>query len=75
MSILKKDLADPSVLAAKIDAPLLLLGLMYQEVARAMEIEPDAPSKAPDHVVHSPFGVKELKKMETLLKGVHMPSE
>jgi hypothetical protein len=75
LSILKKDLADSSFLSGKIDAPLLLLGLMYQEVSRAIEVEPDTPTKAPDHLVHSPFGVKELKKMETLLKGVQMPSE
>jgi hypothetical protein len=72
--MLKKDLADSSFLSGKIDAPLLLLGLMYQEVSRAIEVEPDAPTKAPDHLVHSPFGVKELKRMENLLKAVHIPS-
>lgn len=73
--MLKKALADSSFLSGKIDAPLLLLGLMYQEVSRAIEVEPDTPTKAPDHLVHSPFGVKELKRMESLLKTVHIPSD
>jgi hypothetical protein len=73
--MLKKDLADSSFLSGKIDAPLLLLGLMYQEVSRAIEVEPDTPTKAPDHLVHSPFGVKELKRIESLLKTVHIPSD
>jgi hypothetical protein len=49
---------------------------MYQEVSCAMEIEPDsdAPTKAHNHLVHSSFGIKEVKKIESLLKSVHLPS-
>jgi hypothetical protein len=73
---LEKDLRNSLVLEdRKIDAPLLLLGLMYQEVSRSMEMEPDAPTKAPDHLVNSPFGVKEVKKIERLIESVVLPSE
>ena len=75
ISILKKDLGDSSIFNGKIDAPLLLLGLMYQEVFRAMEIEPDAATRAPNHLVNSPFGIKEVQKIESLLKRVSLPSE
>ena len=74
ISILKNNFGDSSIFNGKIDAPLLLLGLMYHEVSRAMEIEPGAQTKAPDHLVNSPFGIKEVKKIESLLKGVHLPS-
>jgi len=75
-SILEKDLLNSSVLEdGKIDAPLLLLGLIYREVTRAMEMEPDAPTKAPVHLVNSPFGIKEVKKLERLIKSVVIPSE
>jgi hypothetical protein len=74
ISILKNDLRDSSFLSGKIDAPLLLLGLMYQEVSRAMEIEPGALTKDPTHLVNSPFGIKEVQKIESLLKSVHFPS-
>ena len=49
----------------KIDAPLLLLGLMYQEAAYAMEIEP-GDTKVPVHLAGSPFGIKELNKIESI---------
>jgi hypothetical protein len=75
ISILKTDLRDLSSLSGKIDAPLLFLELMYQEVCRSMEIEPDAPTKAPNHLVKSPFGIKEVQKIESLLKSVRLPSE
>jgi hypothetical protein len=75
MSILKKDLRDSSFLkGGKIDAPLLLLGLVYNEVSRAMEIEPRAPTEAPGHLVDSPFGVRELNEIERLINSVHLPS-
>ena len=75
--ILKNDLRDLLSLGGKIDAPLLLLGLMYQEVCRLMEIEPDAPTtgKVPNHLVNSPFGIKEVQKIESLLKSLSLPSE
>ena len=75
ISMLKNDLGDPSVLGEGIDAPLLLFGLVYREISRSMEIEPDAQTKAPNHLVNSPFGIKELKKIEGVLKGVHLPSK
>ena len=55
----------------EIDAHLLL-GLMYREVSRSMEIEPGAPTKAPDHLASSPFGIKEMNKIESLLKSIHL---
>lgn len=56
----------------EIDAHLLLLGLMYREVSRSMEMEPGAPTKAPDHLASSPFGIKEMNKIESLLKSIHL---
>jgi len=73
--MLKNDLGNISDLGGRIDAPLLLLGLIYQEISRAMEVEPDAPTKAPDHLVNSKFGIKEMKKIEGLLKSIHFPSK
>jgi hypothetical protein len=34
----------------RIDAPLLLLGLMYWEASRAMEVEPRAVADVPVHL-------------------------
>jgi hypothetical protein len=73
--MLKKDLQNPSVLGERIDSPLLLLGLVYREISRAMEVEPDAPNEAPVHLIHSPFGIKEMKKIESMLKGIRLPSQ
>jgi hypothetical protein len=39
-----------------------------------MEIEPDAPTKAPNHLIESSFGIKEMKMVETLLDGVVLPT-
>ena len=75
LSILKKDLWNTSVLAERIDAPLLLLGLVYREISCTMEVEPDAPMEAPAHLVHSPFGIKEMNKIESMLKGIRLPSK
>jgi hypothetical protein len=75
LSILKKDLKDPSFIKdGKLDAPLLLLGLAYREVSRAMEVEPDAPTKAPSHLVNSPFSFTEVKQIERLINGIVLPS-
>jgi hypothetical protein len=70
---LKTSLADESVFD-KIDAPLLLFGLVYREVFRAIEKEPDDGKEVPIYLQHSKFGIAELKKMEKVLKGVHIPS-
>ena len=75
LSILKNDFGDSSVFEhGKIDAPLLLLGLIYREVSRSMETEPDNPTKAPDYLVNSSFGIEEVKKIEKLIDNVVLPS-
>ena len=68
---LKDSLCDPSVLeGGKVDAPLLLSGLMYREICCAMKMEPDAPMGAPKSLINSPFGIKELKEIEAVLDNV-----
>ena len=59
--------------AGKIDGPLLLFGLLYREVSRAIEAEPDDPTTndAP-HLINSPFGIKELTEMEKLVNDVQI---
>jgi hypothetical protein len=57
-----------------IDAPLLLLGLMYWEASRAMEVEPRAATDAPVHLSESPFGIKELNKIESMLGKICLAS-
>jgi hypothetical protein len=76
LMIVQNALANSEIFeSGKIDAPLLLLGLMYREVCRSMEIEPDGDGKKlPDHLVNSPFGVKEIRKIESLLNKVCLPS-
>lgn len=75
MLILKKALKDSSVLnGGMIDAPLLLFGLAYREVCRSMEIEPGDPMGAPDHLAHSPFGIKQLNELERVINSVRLPS-
>ena len=57
-----------------VDAPLLLLGLMYWEVSRSMEIEPGEALKVPVHLANSPLGIKEMNEIERLLQDIHLPS-
>jgi hypothetical protein len=72
--ISKNGLQDSSVLnSGKIDSPLLLLGLVYREVCRSMEIEPGVQTNAPEHLVNSTFGARELSKISSLLKKVVIP--
>jgi hypothetical protein len=75
MAILGIDLKDSHIIieAGKIDAPLLLFGLMFREVSRAMEIEEGTDPKVPIHLRNSPFGIKELNAMENLLDDVVVP--
>jgi hypothetical protein len=74
-SILENTLGDSSVIKdGKIDPPLLLLGLMYREVSRAMEVEPGAGNMLPIHLVNSAFGIKELQRIEGLIQSVQLPS-
>ena len=71
LSILKDSLCNPSVLeGGKVNTPLLLSGLMYREICCAMEMEPDAPTGAPESLINSPFGIKELKEIEAVLDNV-----
>ena len=58
----------------RIDAPLLLLGLMYWEASHALEIEPGAATDIPVHLSESPFGIKELDKIESMIGKVHLLS-
>jgi hypothetical protein len=54
---------------------LFLFGLIFREVSRSLEMEPDAPTKAPAHLVKSPFGIKELREIEKLMNGVCIPTD
>jgi hypothetical protein len=75
LMIVQHALADSTIFeSGKIDAPLLLLGLMHREVSRSMEIEPGGDPKLPDHLVKSSFGVKEIRKIERLLDKIHLPA-
>ena len=75
LSILRKSLLDSEVLEdGRIDAPLLLLGLMYREVSRSMEMEPDTAPKVPIHLINSFFGIKEMNEIERLLLDIPVPS-
>ena len=58
----------------RIDAPLLLLGLMYREASRAMEVEPGAESDVPVHLSESAFGVKELGQIESMIGKLRLQS-
>lgn len=49
----------------RINAPLLLLGLMYREASCAVEVEP-GDTKVPVHLAESPLGIKELNKIERI---------
>ena len=59
----------------QIDAPLLLLGLIFREISRAIEIEPGAPTHYPQQLVHSPLGIEEMNKIEEMLNKVVLPSD
>ena len=74
--ILKGALGDPSVFEDQnINAPLLLLGLVFREVSRAMEIEPGEPTCYPQHLVDSPLGIEEMNKIERVINDVDLPSD
>jgi hypothetical protein len=75
LSIVENALGNPAIFdSGKIDAPLLLLGLLSREVTRSMEIEPGGDTKVPDHLAESPFGIKEMKRIESLLRKIRLPS-
>ena len=76
LSIARQDLKGSVLESGKIDAPLLLLGLTFQELSRAMEIEPgENSSNCPSQLVNSPFGIQEVEEIERLLNGLHLPSK
>ena len=56
----------------KIDSPLLLLGLMYREVSRALEVEPGDENEIPSHVLNSPLGIRELDEMQSMVKDLEL---
>jgi hypothetical protein len=66
LALVKKELSRSK--ADDIDAPLLLLGLLYREVCRAMEAEEE--SGAPAHLIASKFGVKQLDEIEKVINNV-----
>ena len=71
LKILKADLGKSSNLkGGKVDAPLLLFGLVYREISHAMEIEPGGTNKYPPQLNNSPFGIKEVNQLEKLLDGI-----
>ena len=75
LSILWKSLLDSEVFEdGRIDAPLLLLGLMYREVSCSMEMEPDSTAKVPIHLMNSNFEIKEINEIERLLVDIPLPS-
>jgi hypothetical protein len=58
----------------QIDAPLLLLGLMYQEASCAMEVKPGAATNVLAHLSKLPFGIKEFNKIKSMLSKIHLAS-
>lgn len=74
LEIVERDLGNQKILeSGKIDATLLLLGLIYREANRCMEVEPGAPSHLPQHLVDSTLGIREVKRIEKLLNGLKFP--
>ena len=75
LSTVTDHLSDESLMeSGKVDAPLLLLGLIYREVSRCMEVEPGENTTAPSHLVDSPLGIDELNQIEDLINGLVVPS-
>jgi hypothetical protein len=56
-----------------IDAPLLLLGLTFREISRAMEVEDGESAKLPPQLVASTLGIREMQKIEDMLESVVLP--
>jgi hypothetical protein len=59
------------------DAPLLLVGLMFREISRAIEVEEGEDSKEdsklPKQLVNSSLGVREMDKIEEMLEAISLP--
>jgi hypothetical protein len=77
LSIARNGLGDSKVFEdGKIDPPLLLLGLLFREVSRAIEIEPGTPpTQYPEQLVNSPFGIEEMNRIEETLDAVDIPTD
>jgi hypothetical protein len=74
LKIVKNALGDSSVFKDRtIDSPLLLFGLMFREVSRAMEIEPGEPTHHPPQLVDSPLGIEEMHQLEETMESVALP--
>jgi len=74
LSIVRGALWDSSVFQEEIvDAPLLLLGLLFREVSRAIEVEPGEHTKYPQQLVDSPLGIQELNEIEEVINEVPLP--
>ena len=68
--MVRKEMADLSRLdPANVNAPLLLLGLLYREVCQEMKVE-SGDETAPAHLINSPLGKKELDQIERVLNGL-----
>ena len=75
LSIVTNHLSDESLMeSGKVDAPLLLLGLIYREVSCCMEVEPGENMTAPSHLVDSPLGINKLNEIEDFINGFVVPS-
>jgi hypothetical protein len=74
LSIVRDALRDLLVFEdGRMDAPLLLLGLIFREVSRSIEIEPGAPTLYPQKLVHLPFGIGKMNEIEEMLDSVVLP--
>ena len=51
-----------------------MIGLIYREVGRVLEVDPNGDGKSPDHLIHSSFEVKHPDKIQSFLDLVVLPS-
>lgn len=74
LSIFRDTLKESTVFEDRtIDAPLLLFGLAFREVSRAMEMEGRGPDKYPDHLRDSDLGVADMNRMEQMMELISVP--
>ena len=74
LSIAERSLGDSNTLEhGKVDAPLLLVGLMCREVSCAMEMEPGGENAFPIQLRSSPFGIQQMQKIERVMDGIVIP--
>ena len=71
LSTVTDHLSEESLMeSGKVDAPLLLLGLIYREVSHSMEVEPGENTSTPTHLVDSSLGISELNELEKFINGL-----